>query len=108
MLLRIFVGENDRFETIPLHQAIVQKARETHLAGATVFRGPVGFGMSSRLHATKAYRLSDGLPLIIEIVDAEEAIRRFLPLLEEMMDSGLVTLEKVEVLQYGPPSARER
>jgi len=101
VLLRIFVGENDRFEGKPLYEAIVLKAREAHLAGATVIRGPMGFGHSSRLHTSKILRLSEDLPLVIEIVDAEERINSFLPLLDAMMGSGLVTLEKVQVLVYG-------
>ena len=100
-LLRIFIGEDDRFEGAPLHEAIVLKAREMHLAGATVLRGPVGFGASSRLHTTKILRLSEDLPVVIEIVDSEEKIDDFLPVLDEMMSSGLVTLERVQVLQYG-------
>ena len=105
LLLRIFIGENDRFGNAPLHQAIVMKARELHLAGATVLRGAIGFGMSSRLHTAKILRLSDDLPLIIEIVDSEDKIDGFLPVLNDMMSSGLVTLEKVQVLQYGQPKA---
>ena len=101
LLLRIFIGEDDRFDGAPLHEAIVLKAREMHLAGATVLRGPVGFGASSRLHTTKILRLSEDLPLVIEIVDSEEKIDGFLPLLDGMMSSGLITLEKVQVLQYG-------
>jgi hypothetical protein len=100
-LLRIFVGEDDRFGGSPLHEAIVLKAREMRLAGATVLRGPMGFGASSRLHTTKILRLSEDLPLVIEIVDAEDRINSFLPILDGMMTSGLVTLEKVQVLQYG-------
>jgi PII-like signaling protein len=103
VLLRIFIGENDRFEDTPLHQAIVMKARELHLAGATVLRGPIGYGMSSRLHSAKILRLSEDLPLVIDIVDSEENINNFLPILSDMMSSGLVTLEKVQVLQYGQP-----
>jgi PII-like signaling protein len=98
VLLRIFIGENDRFEDTPLHEAIVMKARELHLAGATVLRGPIGYGMSSRLHTAKMLRLSEDLPLVIEIVDSEENINNFLPILNDMMSSGLVTLEKVQVL----------
>jgi uncharacterized protein len=101
LLLRIFIGENDRFGSSPLHEAIVLKARELHLAGATVLRGPMGFGKSSRLHTSKILRLSEDLPLVIEIVDSEESINRFLPTLDQMMTSGLITLEKVQVLQYG-------
>jgi len=105
LLLRIFLGEDDRFEHQPLYQAIVLKAREMHLAGATVLRGPMGFGHSSRLHTAKLLRLSEDLPLVIEIVDSEEKIRAFLPVLDTIMGSGLVTLEKVQVLQYGPPAS---
>lgn len=103
VLLRIFIGENDKFERHPLYQAIVLKAREMHLAGATVLRGPMGFGHSSRLHTTRILRLSEDLPLVIEIVDTQARIDAFLPVLDEMMTaaSGLVTLEKVQVLQYG-------
>lgn len=105
LLLRIFIGEEDEFEGKPLYEAIVLKAREQHLAGATVLRGPMGFGKSSRLHTTKILRLSEDLPLIIEIVDGEDKINQFLPMLEGMMTNGLVTLEKVRVLQYGPKAA---
>jgi len=101
VLLRIFFGEDDKFGRSPLYEAIVMKAREMHLAGATVLRGPMGFGASSRLHTTKILRLSEDLPLVIEIVDSEEKINEFLPVLDEMMSSGLVTIEKVQVLQYG-------
>jgi PII-like signaling protein len=101
ILLRIFFGENDRHEGRPLYEAIVLKAREAGLGGATVLRGPMGFGHSSRLHTAKILRLSEDLPLIIEIVDAEAKIDAFLPVLDGMMSSGLVTLEKVQVLQYG-------
>ena len=101
LLLRIFIGEDDKFGASPLHEAIVLKARELHLAGATVLRGPMGFGASSRLHTTKILRLSEDLPLVIEIVDSEDKINGFLPTLDGMMTSGLITLEKVQVLQYG-------
>ena len=101
LLLRIFFGEDDKLEGRPLYEAIVLKAREMHLAGATVLRGPMGFGASSRLHTTKILRLSEDLPLVIEIVDSEEKIDDFLPVLDGMMSSGLVTLEKVQVLRYG-------
>jgi uncharacterized protein len=101
MLLRIFFGEADRFRGRPLYEAIVLKAREKHLAGATVLRGPMGFGASSRLHTAKILRLSDDLPFVIEIVDSEEKIEQFMPELDAMMSSGLVTLEKVQVLVYG-------
>jgi len=103
LLLRIFIGEDDKFGGSPLYEAIVLKARELHLAGATVLRGPMGFGASSRLHTTKILRLSEDLPLVIEIVDSEDKINGFLPTLDNMMasGSGLITLEKVQVLQYG-------
>jgi PII-like signaling protein len=101
VLLRIFFGEGDKFHGKPLYEAIVLKAREMQMAGATVLRGPMGFGHSSRLHTTKILRLSEDLPLIVEIVDTEEKIDAFLPVLDAMMGSGLVTLEKVKVLRYG-------
>jgi PII-like signaling protein len=101
VLLRIFIGEDDKAGRLPLYEAIVLKARELHLAGATVLRGPLGYGHSSRLHTTKILRLSQDLPLVIEIVDTKEKIDAFLPTLDAMMSSGLVTLEKVQVLQYG-------
>jgi PII-like signaling protein len=101
MLLRIFMGESDRSNGHPLYEALVLKAREMHLAGATVIRGPMGFGHSSRLHTAKILRLSEDLPLIVEIVDTEEKIRGFLEAIDPKMTSGLVTLEKVQVLRYG-------
>ena len=100
VLLRIFIGESDRWEHKPLYEAIVLKAREMHLAGATVLRGPMGFGKTSHLHTAKILRLSMDLPLIIEIVDSEEKINTFLPILDDMMGGGLVTLEKVKVIHY--------
>jgi PII-like signaling protein len=100
VLLRIFLGESDRWEHKPLYEAIVLKARELHLAGATVLRGPMGFGKSSRLHTAKILRLSMDLPLVIEIVDSEEKIQSFLPILDQMMGGGLVTLEQVKVIEY--------
>ena len=101
-LLRIFVGESDRWQHQPLYEAVVLKARELHLAGATVLRGPMGFGKSSRLHTAKILRLSMDLPMVIEIVDSEEKIQAFLPVLDRMMTGGLVTLEKVRVVKYAP------
>jgi PII-like signaling protein len=100
VLLRIFIGESDRWKHRPLYEAIVMKARELHLAGATVLRGPMGFGKSSHLHTAKILRLSMDLPLVIEIVDTEEKINTLLPALEEMMGGGLVTLEKTKVIHY--------
>jgi PII-like signaling protein len=102
VLLRIFTGEDDRAGHIPLYEAIVLKAREMQLAGATVLRGPMGFGRSSRLHTAKILRLSEDLPVVIEIVDSEANITGFLSVLETLLNgSGLVTMEKVKVLRYG-------
>jgi PII-like signaling protein len=105
-LLRIYIGELDKWHHQPLYEAIVLKARERGLAGATVLRGPMGFGARSRLHTAKILRLSEDLPVIIEIVDKEEKIQTFLPELDAMVDDGLVTLEKVRVIAYRakPPS----
>jgi PII-like signaling protein len=100
VLLRIFIGESDRHAGKPLYEAIVLAAREQHLAGATVLRGSIGFGKSSRLHTSKILRLSADLPLVIEIVDSEEKINGFLPVLEPMMGGGMVTLERVRVIHY--------
>ena len=99
-LLRIYIGENDRFEHRPLYEAVVMKARELHLAGATVLRGPLGFGASSRLHTAKILRLSMDLPVVVEIVDSNEKIEAFLPVLDGMLAGGLVTLEKVKAIRY--------
>src|SRR5438045_9048242 len=106
LLLRIFIGEDDKFGSSPLYEAIVLKAREWRLAGATVLRGPMCFGASSRLHTTKILRLSEDLPLVIEIVDSEDKLNGFLRTLDQMMTSGLITLEKVQVLQYGAKDTR--
>jgi PII-like signaling protein len=108
MLLRIFIGESDRWNHKPLYEAIVLKARELHLAGATVLRGPMGFGKSSRMHTAKILRLSMDLPIVIEIVDSEEKIHAFLPKLEEMMSGGLVTLERVQVIKYRHVERKEQ
>jgi len=105
MLLRIFIGQSDKWEHQPLYEAIVLKAREAHLAGATVLRGAMGFGKSSRLHSAKILRLSMDLPVIIEIVDSEDKINAFLPVLDSMIGGGLVTLEKVRVIHYGADEA---
>jgi uncharacterized protein len=101
ILLRVFFGEDDKFRNQPLHEAIVLKAREMKLGGATVLRGHIGFGHSSHIHTTKILRLSQDLPVVVEIVDSQDKIDAFLPVLDEMMSSGLVTIEKVQVLQYG-------
>jgi len=99
-LLRIYIGELDKYHHQPLYEAIVLKARELGLAGATVFRGPMGFGAHSRMHTAKILRLSEDLPVLIEIVDKEEKINAFLPELDKMMADGLVTLEKVHIIKY--------
>lgn len=101
-LLRIFVGESDRWHHRSLYEAIVVEARERHLAGATVLHGRMGFGAHSRLHTSKILRLSEDLPIVIEIVDEREKIEKFLPVLDEMVTEGLVTLENVDVVQYRP------
>jgi PII-like signaling protein len=100
VLLRIFIGESDRCQHRPLYEAIVLKARELELAGATVLRGPMGFGKSSHLHTAKILRLSMDLPIVIEIVDTAQKINAFLPVLDEMMGGGLVTLERTKVIRY--------
>ena len=100
LLLRIFMGESDRYHHQPLYEAIVMKARELHLAGATVLRGPMGFGAASRIHTAKILRLSMDLPIVIEIVDTQEKVNALLPFLDEVMGGGLVTLEKIKVIHY--------
>ena len=105
LLLRVFIGEADRFEGKPLYEAVVLKAREMGLAGATVLRGPMGFGASSHLHTAKILRLSGDLPMVIEIVDREDRINSFLPELEKMVLKGLVTLANVKVLHYRAATA---
>lgn len=99
-LLRIFIGEGDRWHGTPLYEAIVLKARELQLAGATVLRGPMGFGAHSRLHTAKIMRLSEDLPIVIEIVDAKEKIDTLMPHIDAMVQEGLVTLERVQVIRY--------
>jgi PII-like signaling protein len=101
VLLRIFIGESERSDHKPLYEAIVLKARELQMGGATVLRGPMGFGKSSHLHSAKILRLSEDLPIVIEIVDSQAKIDAFIPVLDKMMGSGLITVEKVQVLQYG-------
>jgi PII-like signaling protein len=103
-LLRIFIGEGDRWHGAPLYQAIVEDARKEGLAGATVWKGFVGFGAHSRLHTTKILRLSTDLPIVIEIVDAADKIEAFLPRLDLMVQEGLVTVERVEVILYRGPA----
>ncbi len=99
-LLRIFIGESDKWHGRPLYEAIVLKARELHLAGATVLRGPMGFGANSRLHTAKIMRLSEDLPMVIEIVDSKEKIDELMPHIDQMVLEGLVTLERVQVIKY--------
>jgi len=101
-LLRIFIGESDRWGAVPLYEAIVQEARKRGLAGATVFRGFEGFGAHSRIHTTRILRLSEDLPIVVEIVDADEKIQAFLPVLDEMVKEGLATVEKATVIFYRP------
>ncbi len=101
VLLRIFIGEGDHYHHQPLYEAIVTKAREMHLAGATVLRGPMGFGHGAHLHTAKILRLSEDLPIVVEIVDTEDRIRAFVDQVEPMVDSGLITLEKATVIRYG-------
>lgn len=100
-LLRIFLGEADKHEGRPLYEAIVTRARAERLAGATVLRGPMGFGASSRVHTQKILRLSEDLPIVVEIVDREEAVDAFVPIVEAMMQpgSGLITLERVRIIR---------
>src|SRR6185312_10351333 len=107
MLLRIFIGESDRWNHKPLYEAIVLKARELHLGGATVLRGPMGFGKSSRMHTAKILRLSMDLPIVIEIVDSEEKLQALLPALKKMMRGGMATLERVKVFNFGPFEGEE-
>jgi uncharacterized protein len=99
-LLRIFVGESDKWEGKPLYEALVLKAREMGLAGATMLRGLMGYGAASRVHTAKILRLSEDLPVIVEIVDRQEKIASFLPMIDEMVQEGLVTLERVQIILY--------
>ncbi len=100
MLLRIFIGETDSYKGKPLYEQIVLKARELNFAGATVVRGIMGFGADSRMHTAKILRLSEDLPIIIEIVDTEENLQKLQPFLDETVEEGLITLEKVKVIKY--------
>jgi len=99
-LLRIFIGESDRWHGKPLYEAIILKAREMGIAGATMMRGLMGFGAASRIHTAKILRLSEDLPIVVEIVDSADKIDALVPVIEEMVEEGLITLEKVRVLQY--------
>ena len=99
-LVRIFIGESDRWHGVPLYEAIVRKVREMGLAGATVIRGVEGFGANSRIHTAKILRLSEDLPVLIEIVDKEERIATIIPMLDEMISEGWITMERVEIIKY--------
>jgi hypothetical protein len=100
MLLRVFVGETDQYKGNALYERIVIKARELNLAGATVTRGIMGFGADSRMHTAKLLRLSEDLPIVVELVDTEENLNKLLPFLDEAVQEGLITLEKVRVIKY--------
>lgn len=102
--LRVYIGEMDRFEKRPLYQVIVEKAKELDLAGATVYRGLMGYGAHSRIHTAQILDLSSDLPMLVEIIDSEEYIAKLLPFLDEMMQEGLVTMDDVEVIKYGKQS----
>jgi uncharacterized protein len=104
-LLRIFIGESDKWEGIPLYEAIILKARELNIAGATMLRGMMGYGAASRIHTAKILRLSEDLPVVVEIVDSVEKIATLLPFIDEMVEEGLVTLEDIRVIQYRGPRA---
>lgn len=101
-LLRVFIGESDRWGGLPLYEAIVQEARKRGLAGATVLRGCEGFGAHSRIHTARILRLSEDLPVVVELVDSEDKIQGFLPVLDEMVEEGLATVEKATVILYRP------
>ncbi len=111
-LMRIFIGESDKYHGKPLYEALLEKFRQKGLAGATVLRGVAGFGASSKMHTDKILRLSLDLPLILEVVETEEAIQSILPDLDEMIGGGLITLERARVVMYRPagvpPSQQER
>lgn len=100
MMLRIYIGEADRHGSKPLYEAIILKARELNLAGATVLRGIMGFGAESRIHTAKVLRLSEDLPIVIEVVDTEENITKLMPFLDETVGEGMITLERVNVIKY--------
>lgn len=105
-LLRIFVGESDRADGMPLYEAVVLRARQMGMAGATVLRGPMGFGHASLLHTAKILRLSQDLPMVVEIVDDDDKVQAFLDAIEPIIGSSLVTLEAVQVIRYGPQSGQ--
>jgi len=99
-LLRIFIGESDHWHGKPLYEAIVERVRSEGLAGATVFRGIEGFGADSRMHTSRILRFSEDLPVLIEIVDTEDRIERVLPMLDEMVGEGMITVERVHIIAY--------
>lgn len=107
VMVRIFIGESDRWKHRPLDVALLERLRSEGFAGATVFRGIGGFGANSHIHTTHLLELSSDLPIVIEVVDTEEHVNRLMPILDEMLDDGLVTMEKVNVLRY-TPSARSK
>jgi len=107
LLLRIFVGESDTWHGKPLYQAIVECVRKAGMAGATVMRGLEGFGAHSRIHTTRILRLSEDLPVLIELVDQAERIEKIIPVLDEMIGEGLMTLERVHIVTYRAPPAPE-
>ncbi len=107
LLLRIFIGEDDHYKGKPLYEQIVLKAREMNLAGAIVTRGIMGFGADSRLHTSKFLRLSEDLPIVIELVDKEDRLLTLIPFLDEVVEEGLITLEKVKVIKYRPCKLEE-
>lgn len=100
MLLRIFIGESDKYHGQPLYEQIVLKARELKIAGATVVRGVMGYGADSHMHTAKVLRLSEDLPMVLEMVDTEENLQKIIPFLDEVVQEGLITLEKVKVIKY--------
>ncbi len=107
ILLRILIGEKDSYQGLPLYEQIVLKARELNLAGATVIRGIMGFGANSRIHTAKFLRLSEDLPVVIELVDTEENIEKILPFLDEAVKDGLITMEKVRVIKYSHSKSKD-
>ncbi|MCK5701229.1 MAG: DUF190 domain-containing protein [Cyclobacteriaceae bacterium] len=100
VLIRIFIGESDTYKGIPLYEAIIKRARELNMAGATVIRGIMGFGATSRIHTSKILRLSEDLPIVIEMVDSEERINNLTPFLDEHVKEGLITMENIKVIKY--------
>ena len=104
--LTIYMGESDRWNGAPLYEAVVLKARELHLAGATVLRGPMGFGAASRIHTAKILRLSEDLPIVVEIIDTAEKIATFMPHLEAMLGQGLITVHDVTIVRWEPVASQ--